>query len=313
MKSERRHELEKNILADRLGGGLQAAQPVMPMILGAIAILVVGSLGWGIYSSTAKKKSASAWTEYYFNLTGSDPGQFVDVADDFPSSSAAGWARLTAGNMYLEQGVEAIYRNRAEGEKLLNQAIEAFEDTDLASAAPQLRHKSQFGLAQAYEALGDLDQAAKYYEQVSSSTAYPALVADAKERLTFVSSDAGKSFYAWFDTLDPKPDAPIQLPSNLSLPPTSPGDLEFGDLPLNLPAGGDAPGESGSETPAADPAAGLQLDPATLPELPDTSQSPSGSGGESEAPAAGDGAGESAETPAAAEAAADASPASGQE
>ncbi len=264
MKSERRHELEKNVLADRLGGGIQAAQPIMPLILGGLALLIVGSLGWAIYSASTKSRAAAAWTDYYFNLTADDPSKLVGVADDFPSSTAAGWARQTAGASYLQQGLQAIYRNRAEGEKLLNQAIEAFEDASV-STQPELKFKAIYCLAQAQEALGQLDKAAENFELVSKSAVFPALADDAKKRLDFISSDSGRNFYRWFDKLDPKPDAPIELPSNLAFPPTSPGDMQFDPI-----VGGLAPADGTPTT---------ELDPANLPPLPGSSTQPP-SGGE---------------------------------
>lgn len=261
MKSDRRHELEKNALADSLGGGIQAVQPMLPLILGGIAVLVVGSLGYAMYSSSKKAKAASAWTNYYFNLASEDPDKFVAVADDFPGSTAAGWARQTAGAAYLSQGIQSLYRNRAEGEKLLNQAIEAFEDASQATE-PELRNKALFCLAQANEALGQLGKAAEGYEAVSKSTEFPALAVDAGKRLDYIQSDAGKNFYAWFDKLDPKPDSPIDLSGDLSLPPSSPAGMQFdpiGGLNLDFPT---------SEEPM------MKLDPADLPPLPGDEPTP---------------------------------------
>jgi hypothetical protein len=260
MKSDRRHELENNVLADKLGGGIQAAKPILPFVLGGIVLLIVGSLGYALYSSSQKAAEASAWTNFYFNLASDDPDDFVAVADDFPGSSAAGWARQTAGATFLSQGIQALYRNRAEGEKLLNQAIEAFDDASQSKEA-ELHNKAVFCLAQAHEALGQLDKAAEGYEAVSKSLDFPALAEEAGKRLDYISSDAGKNFYAWFDRLDPKPDAPIDLSGDLSLPPTSPSGMQFdpiGGLNANLDA--------------TEPM--MELDPADLPPLPGSAVTP---------------------------------------
>ncbi|MEZ6133496.1 MAG: tetratricopeptide repeat protein [Pirellulaceae bacterium] len=286
-------------MADRLGGGIQAAQPMMPLILGAIAIIVVGSIGWGIYAANSQQKSAAAWTDYYFNLASEDPETFSDVADDYPNTPASAWAHQSAGTQLLRKGVDAIYRNRAEGEKLLNQAIESFE---MASKSNQVELKSRahYGLGQAHEALGQLDKAASNYEQVTSQTGFTALSAQAEDRLAFVSGDAGKSFYMWFDKLDPKPDAPIELPSNLSTPPTSPGDMQFDPIdplgglgagpaldPVDLPPlspqdvnGGAASTGSGNPADATPnitlepPAAAAPESPAAAPEEAPTTETP---------------------------------------
>lgn len=230
----RRQQLEKNELAERLGPGVNAVQPMLPFILGAIAIVVVGSIGWGLYSSSAKKKEAVAWTEYYFAISEQDGDSFLDLADEFPSSAAAGWARQTAGARYLDQGVEAIYRNKEEGVGLLKQAIEAFEGVLDSSPAEELRGKALLGLARANETLADVDAALNYYQDfLASSAATGRLQILANERIQFLRSDAGKEFYTWFEKQEPKPDAAIQLPEGMDSPPT------FDSSPLDFdPTGG---------------------------------------------------------------------------
>ncbi len=267
MKSERRHELEKNILADRLESGIQSVQGYLAPVLGGIVILVIGFIGWGIYRTSAKTTESAAWTEYYFNLLGGSADSFLDVAEDYPTSSASAWSRLTAGNSYLNDGITTLYRNRASGEELIEQAIEAFEEVGEKIEHPELRVKALFGLGQAHESLGELDEATGYYQQVVRIATREKLVSAANERLVFLASDSGKDFYDWFTKLDPKPDAPVELPSNLSLPPSTP-DIQFGTPGDDL--GGAAPSGDAPETPAA------EIDPATLPALPKVDVQPEG-------------------------------------
>lgn len=235
MKSERRHQLEKNELADRLASGIESSQSVLPFIVGGVVVLAIVAVGWGLYSSNSKKKASVAWTEFYFNLTRGDADSFVDLASDFPQSPATGWSLQIAGDDYLQRGVMALYTNRTEGEELLKQAIEAYEKVDQSTQNPELRTKSLLGLAEAHESLGDIEQAANLYQQVAKSATQPGIINEANERLAFLTSDAGKKFYDWFGTLDPKPDAPITLPSDLTLPPMTP-DLQFGPVDGALPS-----------------------------------------------------------------------------
>lgn len=238
----RRQQLEKNELAERLGPGVNAVQPLLPYILGAIAIVVVGSIGWGLYSSSARKQEAVAWTEYYFAISEQDGDSFLDLADEFPSSTAASWARQTAGARYLDEGIEAIYRNKEEGVDLLKQAIEAFEGVLDSSPAEELRGKALLGLARANETLADVDNALSYYQDfLASSAATGRLQILANERIQFLRSDAGKEFYAWFAEQDPKPDAAIQLPSGMDSPPTMEGNPLNFDLTDSPEAGDSVP------------------------------------------------------------------------
>ena len=89
MNRARKHELERNILADRIESATAPMQPALPAILGVIAILAVGSILWGVYSSSVKRRQAAAWTEFYFNLSGADAETYLDVADAYPQSDMA--------------------------------------------------------------------------------------------------------------------------------------------------------------------------------------------------------------------------------
>lgn len=307
MKSDRRHELQKNELADRLASGIESTRSYLPAVLGGIGLLVVASIAWGIYGSYTKSQASAAWTEFYFNLTRGDADSFVDLAQDHAGSSAASWARQIAGDNYLQRGISTLYTNKADAKELIGKAIKAFEEVNQQTSNTDLRAKALLGLAQAHESLGEIDKATGYFQQLSKTTTQPLLVAEANKRLAFLTSSSGKEFYAWFSKLDPKPDAPITLPSDMMLPPTTP-DLQFGptDTSLNnsvlpaqapvdtssapdLPAGGQVPAIS--TVPASDiPAAG-DVPPASTTPSASASGTPPAAGvvpPVSEPPAAGD-------------------------
>lgn len=259
--NKRRHDLSNNELADRLGAGIESAQSYIPWVLGGIAILAVGSIGWGLYSSSANKKAAKAWTDYYFALSSSDADAFLDIAEAQPGTKAGEWAFQTAGSGYLEKGLGNLYVNKAEGQSFINLAIQQFEKIQN-TTDPNLKTKVLLGLAQAHESLGNIDEAVGYYEQLTKSTTQARLLAKASERIAFLGSPEGKEFYTWFDTLDPKPEAAIELSPELSTPPTGPGDMNFSDVdPLNIDLGDDA----SNAFPEVDPAG---LPPATDLNLP---------------------------------------------
>lgn len=254
MKSERRHELEKNELADRLATGIESTKSIMPALLGGLALVAVAAIAWGFYSNYTKQQASVAWTEFYFNLNGGDADSFVDLADDHPSSAAAGWARQVAADNFLQRGITELYRDKKSGEELLGKAIKEFEVVDKTASNPELRAKAALGLAQAHESLGDMDKAASYYQQVAKSATQPGMIAEANQRLAFLASESGKEFYAWFKTQNPKPDAPISLPSDMLTPPTSP-DLQFGPTETEL----NSPNGSGVQS---------EVDTSSYPELP---------------------------------------------
>lgn len=231
MKSERRHDLQNNELASSLGAGIEKVQPFVQYIVGGVVIAALFSVAWGVYTSFAKKSAAAAWTEYYFTLNTGDAESFKAIAADHPGSAAAIWAEQTAGDEYLADGIDALYKDRGQGVELLKKAIASYETVKSKSQNPELKTRAELGLAQAHESLGELDKAKALYQQVISAGLQPAITSVATSRVAFLDSKAGKDFYAWFDKLKPTPALPPQMPGDLSIPPTNP-NLKF-DPPVN--------------------------------------------------------------------------------
>ncbi|MDX1927685.1 MAG: hypothetical protein SFV81_14280 [Pirellulaceae bacterium] len=231
MKSERRHDLQSNELAHSLGSGIEKVQPFAQYIVGGVVIAALLAVGWGVYTSFAKKNAAAAWTEYYFTLNTGDAESFKAIAADHPGSAAAIWAEQTAGDEYLADGIDALYKDRGQGVELLKKAIDSYETVKNKSQNAELRTRAELGLAQAYESLGEIDKAKTLYQQVISAGLQPAITTVATNRVEFLNSQAGKDFYAWFDKLKPTPALPPKMPGDLSVPPTSP-NLKF-DPPVD--------------------------------------------------------------------------------
>jgi hypothetical protein len=253
MKSERRHDLQSNELAHSLGTGIEKVQPFAQYIVGGVVIAALLAVGWGVYTSFAKKSAAAAWTEYYFTINTGDAESFKAIAADHPGSAAAIWAEQTAGDEYLADGIDALYKDRGQGVELLNKAISSYEVVKNKAQTTELRTRAELGLAQAYESLGQIDKAKALYQQVIAAGLQPAITTVATNRVEFLNSQAGKDFYAWFDKLKPAPAMPLKLPGDLNVPPTSP-NLKF-DAPvdtkgLELPTDSTPPA---STTPVAPP------------------------------------------------------------
>ena len=66
MKSERKHTLESNLLADKIEQLAINLKKAMPAILAVTAVVLVGLLSYGFYTSVKEKESAKGWTALYF-------------------------------------------------------------------------------------------------------------------------------------------------------------------------------------------------------------------------------------------------------
>ena len=264
MKSERRHDLQTNELAGTLGSGIEKVQPFVQYVVGGLVIAALAAIGWGVYTSFARKNAAAAWTEYYFTLNTGDAESFKAIADKHPGSAAAVWAQQTAGDEYLADGIDALYRDRGQGTELIKNAIKSFEEVSQSAPSDDLKTRATLGLAQAHEALGEIDKAKDLYQEVISAGLQPAITTVATNRVAFLNSQAGKDFYAWFDKLKPAPAAPPKMPGDLSVPPTSP-NLQF-DTPAIDTSKLELPPVQGTTTAPVTPApTGVDGKPIELP------------------------------------------------
>jgi len=260
MNNQRRHELEHNVLAGYLGNVLSKVQHLLkPLAIAAIAGGIAYA-GYSLYQGMTAKKSSTAWTEYYFNLEG-DANSFEELARNHGSSSAGQWARFSAATGFLRDGIDALYVNRQEGVGNIEKAIEELEKLK-GSTIKELGLQVTQALGKAHESLGQLPEAIGYYEQLADSTA---LTEDERkqidDRLTYLRTDDAKSFYAWFEKLDPKPTSPPQMPGDLSVPPSSPS-LQFDPAEMpQLPEGAEIP-------PVPEEPAKIDVPEIELPEAP---------------------------------------------
>lgn len=225
MNNQRRHELEHNVLAGYLGNALSKVQHLLkPLAIAAVGGVVVYA-AYSLYQSMSAKKSSTAWTDYYFNLDG-DANSFEELAQNYGNSPAGQWARFSAATGFLRDGIDALYVNRQEGVSNIRKSIEELEKLKAASI-PELSLQVRQALGKAHESLGQLPEAIGYYEELADSTSLTDAERDQiRDRLAYLQTDDAKTFYAWFEKLDPKPTSPPQMPGDLSVPPGSP-TIEF--------------------------------------------------------------------------------------
>ena len=205
MKSERRHELEQNELADWLTDGIETVKPYTNLILGTILLIVILVVGgvWWVQQSVIE--SAEAWDSYYVAMSSRNPDSLEMVADDYPSSKAACWAQTVAADLHLNAGCNQLFSNRADANLELDKAAELFEQVLDKSRESVLLNRATFGLAQTREAMGDLDEAKPLYEKVAKTWPDGPFAKSATQRLKALEQPSTLAFYDRFEKFDPKP------------------------------------------------------------------------------------------------------------
>lgn len=288
MKSERRHELQQNLLADWLGRQIQAIKPYQnAILLGIAAVFVIAAL-YGWWSRQAGRTAAAAWNRVIEATLLSGPGEmnpteFTSVQEQYPNTTAADCAAVVAGDLHLAYGCNLLFVNKATANQELRKAVENYSRVLENSRVASFRERATFGLARAAEAQGDLEKAMGYYEQIPRDWPQGAFVEASRRRLEDLKRPSTRAMYDRFAKFDPKPafsDAPgtpgqrpafdlENLPEN--------GPVFQPATPFGPPPGGARPSPAATEEPTAPEANREPAGPASPPEPSPAATEPSSS------------------------------------
>lgn len=212
MKSERRHELEHNELADWTSNAIEKIKPYTNVIVGGTIAVIIFAVGISLWTKQTRLESEAAWNMYYAGLKTNNPEVMKEIADKFPSSDAAQWAIVCEGDMYLRGGCEALFVDKVNANLELKMAIECYKAaSDFEN--PLLGERAAFGLARAYESQGDLKKAKTAYENQLSKWENGIYSKIAKNRLNDIEKKSTKEFYDLF--AEYKPETEKTQPSSI--------------------------------------------------------------------------------------------------
>jgi len=299
MKTQRRHELQTNKLADQIGVYLQMVRPYQKLILyGVVTVAVLGAAVLFI-SSQQQARAGASWEDYFNAMVEQRPEALDEVAQLHSGSPAALWARQAAGDMKLMTGASLLYQDRKEALKNLRDAEKNFSAVEQNAAVyPMLLQRARYGLAQTYESLCEVEKARDYFKKVASAEPNSALGKLAQRRHDQMVGRDAERWFAWFEKQEPKPPAGVmpaagrepQVPFDLSdLPdgpdpsfpgvPAASGESEpMPDVQLTPPEPPEAKPEPEAERsaePEAKPAAESDPQPAAEPEAKPAEAAPS--------------------------------------
>ncbi len=259
MKTERRHELQHNELADWLGVTLAKVQPYSKVLLGIAILLGAGAFASTYLGGQNKQADEAAWAAYFRALDSGDLASFGDMATNYPGTSAAAWAQVATGDVKLATSLREFFADRAKAKEELTKAREAYEGAlKSANGNEMLEQRARFGLAQSLESLGELDQAISQLDEIVKRWPTSPVGVSANSRLQQLRNPQTKEWYTWFAEQKPAK-SPLSdstfmndlpnLPEKPDLTVPQPGQL--------IPGGETTPAPTGTD-PAA-PAAGLDL------------------------------------------------------
>jgi predicted negative regulator of RcsB-dependent stress response len=209
MKSERRHELEQNELADWLAKTIESSKPYQNTILGVILLMVLGFAGYTWWTRHSSAESSEAWGQFNAGLDAAlnrnDLVKLGEVADKYPSSRVGECAAVVLGDMHLYRGCDLLFQDKGTANDELRKAVQQYTPVHDRGSDPMLRERATFGLARAREASNELDQARQLYGEIDKKWPDGTYAAEAKRRLADLNKESTKTWYDKFAKYDPKP------------------------------------------------------------------------------------------------------------
>lgn len=235
MKTKRRHELQTNALADRLGAMLIWVEERYKLAVGAAVLVAAAVVAYLALSRSTAEKTQTAWNEYFAAMASQNPDSMRKVAEDHSGTVAGTWARLWIADQDLRIGIDQLFRDRPQANDELRKAISSYELVLQQEIDSLLEQRARFGLARAYESLDRLDDARKAYQELADKSKWkpePLYAKQAEARLADLNLPRTKAFYDWFASQDPRPslqggagELPFSTPSLDAPLPEEPGAL----------------------------------------------------------------------------------------
>jgi hypothetical protein len=272
MKTERRHELEQNTLAQGLSDWGEKVRPYSTVILAAIGLLVgvyVAATLWNNYQSS---RNRAAWDDYQLAMLEGDAElrqlQRLANSEDHQGTEMQEWALVGWADRQLLAASREYLVNREQAKERLTDIEGIYEQFAESGSTLEIRNRSRLGLARVSELQNKLEEARRHYAQVEG-----ALGALAAERIKQLESKEAQEASAWLATAElpkPKPGegpgVPGQRPGFEATPPAvDAGSAPAVDTPQSLEEilRGIAPSEAGKP-----PAEGQPPTQTATPETP---------------------------------------------
>lgn len=238
MKSERRHELQHNELAEwlfKVGEWLKPYQNHVFAVVAVVAVIVISVL-W--YSKNEARKTDQAWADLNNAVEGGSLDLFTKVAQDNSNAVVGQTAAVLLGDLRLSLACEKRFSSITMAQKEWRSAKESYTQVLDSNAPDALRERATFGLARVNETEGQVDAAKRLYRDVVNQWPHGAYAVAAKQRLADFDKPETMLMFASLKEFQPKTefsDEPGALggPSSSS-PPTF-------DMPKEPPIGNGTP------------------------------------------------------------------------
>ena len=194
------------------------------LILALAAVLLVRA-AWTWWSRSSTVEAAAGWADM---LGARQAEDFADVADQFPGTPVAAWARLGEGDGYLQRAVELSFTDRKASAGALKKSRDAYDRLLNKRATPgPVRERALFGVARLEESVAgeDVSKAVAAWKKLLEEFPETVYKDMAAERIATLEDEHSRDFYAWFAKQEPSLADDLLTPDDLPASPT-PGDVQ---------------------------------------------------------------------------------------
>lgn len=194
MKSEERHDIEKNELAKLYDEASEKVGPYVSYIVYGLLAVVAIVFIVRLTSNSISSNEQQAWDSYTMATL---PGR-VDVdalkaaATQYAGETVGELAQLAWADSQLANGCQNFFSNKKQAVEQLDAALEEYKKIATSSADSNLRGRAQLGVAKTLEAKGDLTDAIAAYEKVTGAFSE---IAD--ERAKTLEELGAKDYASW--------------------------------------------------------------------------------------------------------------------
>ena len=199
MKTERRHELQTNVLASHLAAWIERIKPYSTPIVLGVGIVIVGLMIFGYLTKLKYDKEQAAWDVFTYAVTSIPPQvEGLDIqAREHADTAMSELATLTWADSQLFNTSNTCLRNRAGAKRNLKKTREVYETLIASTESDEVRNRAQLGLARTFEMSNDLENAKNAYLKVEGK-----LAGIAESRLKELSQPGVEESLAWLTTAD---------------------------------------------------------------------------------------------------------------
>ncbi len=204
MKTERRHELQTNELANWLAGWIETIAPYWKLTVGACLLLCAVWFAVTFVRNSQEKKRALAWSDLFQQYErGVDLEELAKVHQRHADAEAGLWALQTAADVRLAQGNQQLFQDRKQATAELDEARDTYQSVVDQAKDPLLKRRALFGLAQTLESLNDFGTAEQRYREVAETWPATAVGELAQKRLEVLQRPSTQGWYDWFAKQEP--------------------------------------------------------------------------------------------------------------